>query len=1145
MIKVPTIASQSGKTYRLGQLYGCAPAIAAANIARNNGGVSLLLAHSAQQARQIRQDIKFFLADDFNILLFPEWETLPYDNFAVHPYIVSERLNCLAKLPTATKTLLIVTATSLLQKTCPPSHLQEHSFNLSCNGKLDRDNFVKKLSNAGYKFSQQVRQHGEFALRGSIIDFFPMGQKLPLRIDMWADEIETLKTFDPETQRSIQSLNAINLLPAHEIPMDAAAISTFRSNWRQKFSGDPLATNIYRQVSDGNFEPGIEYYLPLFFPTTATLLDYLPAASIVIDIKPQTADVENFSEQLQNRYQQRSCDPAQPILEPAELYLNPRQLAQKLSSFCSVEIEDNKVIDSDNYSAINLQTKAPRSLKLDLKAAQPSMQLASFIADFSGKIIFVVDSAGHCDSLLKLLRNLKIYPKKIKKSCQIDAAHSHYIAIWPLSQGMENADYAIITASQIYGERATSKPQRRQLKKSQAQNIISNLGSLEIGSAVVHDFYGVGRYGGLQNLSLGDIEQEFLCLLYADDDKLYVPVDDLQLISRYSGADLEHAPLHKLGSTQWQKQKAKAAQQIHDVAAELLAIEAQREHQKSVPVNINYRDYELFASAFMFEETADQQRAIDEVLNDLASSKAMDRLICGDVGFGKTEVAMRAAFVVAMAARQVCILVPTTLLAKQHYENFCDRFASWPLKIAVLSRFGSSKQQQQTVNDLATGSVDIVIGTHKLLNNKIKFKQLGLVIVDEEQRFGVSHKEQLKKLRAEVDILTLTATPIPRTLNMAMSGIRDLSIIATAPKKRTAVKTFVSLWDDNLLKEAFSRELGRGGQIYFVHNKVQNIQQISHQVQQLAPTAKLAIAHGQMPERELEAVMLNFYHQRIDILVSTTIIENGIDVPTANTIIINRADLFGLAQLHQMRGRVGRSHHLAYAYLLRVEENAISADAKKRLDAIESLEELGAGFMLAAHDLEIRGAGELLGAEQSGQIQQIGYSMYSKMLAQAVASLKKGEQFHPNLAQEQGIKIDLGVPALLPDDYVANVHTRLTLYRKIAKCDTKQQLAEMKLELLDRFGKLPQATINLLRIRRLKQYCALAGITNIDARKNGGSVEFDNAPNIEPIKIIQILQQNPLLYKFDGNKTLRFSSEFATYEERIDFIFAMLKQLMN
>jgi transcription-repair coupling factor (superfamily II helicase) len=960
-------------------------------------------------------------------------------------------------------------------------------------------------------------EHGEFAVRGSILDLFPMGSMVPYRIDLFDDEIESIRSFEPENQRSLDETGRISLLPAREFPVDDTAITRFRRAWRSQFEGDPQRALIYRDVSAGLIPNGIECYLPLFFEQTASLFDYLPRTTCLVAGEDARTAIEKFREEVNERYESLRHDIERPLLPPQRLYLPDDETQAALSVYARIDVQRSEALD-EGPAALCFATRALPDLLVKSRAERPPGALQDFLAGFPGLALICAESAGRRETLIAQLKEFGISPRPVDSWESFrDGSETLAITTAPMEQGAWLATepaLIIITEPRLFGERALQ--QRRRRPKRDADVIIRNLTDLHIGAPVVHEDHGVGRYLGLQKLSVGGFEAEFLTLEYAGNDKLYVPVASMHLISRYTGSAPDTAPLHKLGSDHWQKARSKAAQRVHDVAAELLDIYARRAARKGHPAHIDPEEYSAFASTFPFEETPDQAQAIEAVLEDMVSARPMDRVVCGDVGFGKTEVAMRAAFIATQSSRQVVVLVPTTLLAQQHYQNFCDRFADWPIKIEVLSRFRNKKQQEEIAAGFASGRVDILIGTHKVLQGEIKPRNLGLVIIDEEHRFGVRQKEKLKALRSEVDLLTLTATPIPRTLNMSLSGLRDLSIIATPPAQRLAIKTFISEWNTNTIREACLREITRGGQVYFLHNEVETIEKMARELRELVPEAIIQIGHGQMRERELEQVMLDFYHRRFNILLCTTIIESGIDVPTANTILINRADRLGLAQLHQLRGRVGRSHHRAYAYLVVPHRKAMTDDAIKRIEAIESLEDLGAGFTLATHDLEIRGAGELLGDEQSGQIQEIGFTLYTELLERAVEALKAGRE--PELEQplNHGPEVDLHVPALIPDDYLPDVHSRLILYKRIASAADKDELRELQVEMIDRFGLLPGPVKQLFSITELKLMAAPLGIRKIDVGENSGRLMFGPEPNVDPATIIQLIQGQPHHYNLDG-----------------------------
>ncbi|MGD8885206.1 MAG: transcription-repair coupling factor, partial [Gammaproteobacteria bacterium] len=973
---------------------------------------------------------------------------------------------------------------------------------------------------------------------------FPMGSRVPYRIELFDDEIETIRTFDAENQRSVKKVEQVQLLPAREFPLTQHSIAHFRQSFRAAFEGDPNKSTIYRDISNGMAPPGIEYYLPLFFEHTATVFDYLPDNSILCLVNDAKQATDNFWNEVQERYEQRRYDNQRPILPPSEVFLRSNELFEHFGRYPRIDIQSFK--REDQADAYNFDTATLPAITVDARAAQPAQKLVDFVTEFDGKILFAAESTGRRETLVELLQNngIRVNPTDSWQSF-VAGRDSAAITIAPLEKGLllEDGSIAVIAEPQIFGEQVLQQRRRRKAKQRDPDLIIKNLVELEEGSPVVHEDHGVGRYLGLQKISAGGVEQEFLTLQYADNDKLYVPVASLHLISRYTGASPEAAPLHKLGSSQWEKAKRKARERVRDVAAELLDIYARREARQGVRYKIEKDPYQAFVSAFPFEETPDQVDAIQGVISDLQSDQPMDRLVCGDVGFGKTEVAMRAAFIAVENGKQVAMLVPTTLLAQQHYENFKDRFADWPVHIESLSRFRTNKDQEKVVKGLKDGTIDIVIGTHKLIQENIKYKQLGLVIIDEEHRFGVRQKERFKALRSEVDLLTLTATPIPRTLNMSLSGMRDLSIIATAPARRLAIKTFVNQWNDVTIQEACRREMRRGGQVFFLHNQVETIDKTARQIQELLPDASVEIAHGQMRERELERVMADFYHQRFNILVCTTIIETGIDVPNANTIVINRADRFGLAQLYQLRGRVGRSHHQAYAYLLVPPRNAMTADAVKRLEAIESMEDLGTGFTLATHDLEIRGSGELLGEEQSGQMQEIGFTMYMELLERAVKALKSGQQPELEKPLDHGAEVDLSTPALIPDDYLADIHTRLIMYKRIANAENEEGLRELQVEMIDRFGLLPDAAKNLFAVTGFKLKATPLGIRKIEVGAEGGRIIFNEQPDIDPMTVINLIQKQPNIYKMDGTNKLRINTPLPDLESRTKFLDQLLQQL--
>ena len=1134
----------TAQSMHLGQIYGCGHALTIATVAQQMKSPIVVVANDIGEAQQLEHEIRFFHNQQDKIYNFPDWETLPYDVFSPHQDIISERLTTLYKLPNINPGhILILPVATLLQRLTPRSFIQQNVLLMKKGQTINIGDFRHNLEQAGYSNVSQVMEHGEFAIRGSIIDLYPSGHDLPFRIDLFDDEIDSIRRFDPESQRSLDTVESIDVLPAREFPFNKDAISQFRNRYREFIAGDPTQSSIYQDVSQGIIPAGIEYYMPLFFDHVETLFDYLPKNTILFTSEDLEEQIDAFWNDLEHRYDQRRYDIERPILEPSTLYLTGDQTREFFDQYKTIKTQSFK--GQPDQSVVNLAFSAPPQVLLQPRAAQPAAALLDLTNSFEGRILFVAESTGRRETLLEMLRDKKIFPKVFESwHSFIESSEKLGVTVAPLERGLnlQEPKLCIISEPQLYGERAQQRRRRRQRTRD-ADAIISNLTDLHLGAPVVHEDHGVGRYLGLQKLDVGNIDAEFLTIEYAGSDKLYVPVSSLHLISRFTGADEEHAPLHKLGGEVWQKIKRKAAEKVHDVAAEILDLHARRAAKQGFAYDINMDEYASFAAAFPFEETEDQQKAIDAVLEDLSSNLAMDRVVCGDVGFGKTEVAMRAAFVAANAGKQAAILVPTTLLSQQHFQNFKDRFADWPFKIEGLSRFKTKKQQEEVLKDLANGKVDIIIGTHKLLQKDIKFKDLGLLIIDEEHRFGVKHKEQFKNLRAEVDILTLTATPIPRTLNMSLSGLRDLSIIASPPTQRHAIKTFISEWNDVQIQEACLREIKRGGQVYLLHNDVKSIEKICKQIEELIPEARVEFAHGQMRERELEQVMLDFYHQRFNVLVATTIIESGIDVPTANTIIINRADKLGLAQLHQIRGRVGRSHHRAYAYLITPPKAAMTKDAVKRLEAIESLEDLGVGFTLATHDLEIRGAGELLGDEQSGQIQEIGFTMYTELLDRAVKALKSGKSPDLDKPLHHGTEIDLGVPALLPDDYIYDVHTRLITYKRISSIESKEHLDELRVELIDRFGLLPEVAKNFFELTALKIATDELGIKKIDASAKGARIVFEENANIDPAKLIMLIQTKPDQYRFNGKDTLHIFREMEECGQRIDEIQSLLLQL--
>ena len=1142
ILLAPTLQNNLGNKAAWGNLPAAARALAIAEAAVSHPGLSVVITRDTAMADRLERELRFF-APDLPIASFPDWETLPYDRFSPHQDIISQRLETLFRLPQVSHGIIVVPMITLLHRLPPRPFLGGSVLLLEVGQQLDIDSMRQNLDAAGYRCVDTVYEHGDYAVRGALLDLFPMGSRLPYRIDLFDDEIETLRTFDPETQRSIDKVERIHLLPAREFPLDKSALTGFRARFRERFAVDHRRCPIYQDISDGMVPPGIEYYLPLFFEELGTFFDYLPDNTLLFSLPGIEDSATQFWGDVRERYDEQGIDPTRPLLPPAELFLTVEQCFAQIKGYPRIICHDAPL--PEHAGTTNFNCSLPPELPLDNKHERPLHQLEQFLEQFHGRVLFVAETAGRREALLELLARIPLRPQPVDSwqaftSSDIDAG----IIVAPVDEGLlsHTPALALIAESQLFGQRVMQR-RRRGKATDLSDSIIRNLTELREGAPVVHIDHGVGRYRGLVNLSVEGQEAEFLKLEYAEEATLYVPVANLHLIGRYSGADDDSAPLHRLGSEQWQKARRKAAEKVRDVAAELLDVYARRAARKGYSFQEPEQDYQTFAESFPFEETADQEAAIEAVLKDMTSNQPMDRLVCGDVGFGKTEVAMRAAFVAVHSGKQVAVLVPTTLLAQQHHSSFTDRFADWPVRIEVISRFKSAKEVKAATEELAEGKIDIMIGTHKLLQGDVQFKDLGLVVIDEEHRFGVRQKERLKALRSEVDILNLTATPIPRTLNMAMSGMRDLSIIATPPARRLSVKTFVMQQQPAVVKEAILRELLRGGQVYFLHNEVATIEKCAADLAELVPEARIGISHGQMPERALEQVMRDFYHRRFNILVTSTIIETGIDVPSANTIIIERADKFGLAQLHQLRGRVGRSHHQAYAYLLTPPGRKLAGDAQKRLDAIAAAQDLGAGFTLATHDLEIRGAGELLGEGQSGQIQAVGYTLYMDMLDRAIKAIRQGKEPDLESSLSGGPDINLRLPALIPDDYLPDVHARLTLYKRIANAENDEALKDLQVEMIDRFGLLPAAVKTLFRVTSLKLRCAPMGISKIDAGAEQGRVEFAADTRVDPLVLIRLIQSNPKRYRLDGGSIFRFSAPMGAPELRINTIEALIDQL--
>ncbi|MDH4609382.1 transcription-repair coupling factor [Pseudomonas sp. BN102] len=1141
VLRLPPLPSTAGKQH-WGNLPGAALSLAIAEAASAGKRFTLLLTADSQTAERLEQELGFF-APGLDVLHFPDWETLPYDLFSPHQDIISQRVDSLYRLPGVKRGVLVVPITTALHRLAPTRFLLGSSLVLDVGQKLDVEQMRLRLEAAGYRCVDTVYEHGEFAVRGALIDLFPMGSDLPYRIDLFDDEIETLRTFDPETQRSVDKVESIRLLPAREFPLDKKAVTDFRGRFRERFDVDFRRCPIYQDLTSGITPAGIEYYLPLFFEETATLFDYLPQDTQVFSLPGIEQAADQFWNDVRNRYEERRVDPERPLVPPAELFLPVEDCFARLKGSPRLVLSQDDIdsgVGRERFSA-----RALPDLAIQAKATEPLAALRRFLDEFPGRVLFSAESAGRREVLLEMLARLKLRPQEVEGwPAFIASAERLAITIAPLDEGLllDDPGIALIAESPLFGQRVMQR-RRRERRGDAGDNVIKNLAELREGAPVVHIDHGVGRYLGLITLDIEGQTAEFLALQYAEEAKLYVPVASLHLIARYTGSDDALAPLHRLGSETWQKAKRKAAEQVRDVAAELLDVYARRAAREGYAFKDPKADYATFAAGFPFEETPDQQSAIEAVLEDMLTPKPMDRLVCGDVGFGKTEVAMRAAFVAVHGGKQVAVLVPTTLLAQQHYNSFRDRFADWPVTVEVMSRFKSAKEVESAAQQLSDGKIDIIIGTHKLLQDDVRFKNLGLAIIDEEHRFGVRQKEQLKSLRSEVDILTLTATPIPRTLNMAVAGMRDLSIIATPPARRLSVRTFVMERQKTAIKEALLRELLRGGQVYYLHNEVASIEKCAAELAELVPEARIAVGHGQMRERDLEQVMSDFYHKRFNVLVASTIIETGIDVPSANTIVIERADKFGLAQLHQLRGRVGRSHHQAYAYLLTPPRKQMTLDAEKRLEAIANAQDLGAGFVLATHDLEIRGAGELLGEGQSGQIQAVGFTLYMEMLERAVKAIRKGEQ--PNLEQPLGggPEVNLRVPALIPEDYLPDVHARLILYKRIASAADEDGLKELQVEMIDRFGLLPEPTKNLVRLTLLKLQAEKLGIRKVDSGPQGGRIEFAADTCVDPLVLIKLIQGQPKRYKFEGATLFKFQVPMERPEERFNTLEALFERL--
>lgn len=1139
-MQIPSIAP--GKRFTVPRPFGSADALMLARFATEqvklNKLVAIVTAEPADTQR-LEGELKFF-APGLRVAVFPDWETLPYDTFSPHQDLISERLATLWRIRQGEVDVVLMPASTALVRLAPPSFLAAYTFHFKQKEKLDEAGLKAQLTLAGYSHVSQVVSPGEYAVRGGLIDLFPMGSPVPYRVDLFGDEVDSIRTFDPDSQRSLYPVPEVRLLPGREFPMDEESRAAFRSRWREKVEGDPTKVRLYKDMAAGIATAGIEYYLPLFFDATATIFEYLGDDAVIALHGEIEEALKRFWTDTRERHRFLQHDKERPILPPEELFLKTEEFFTLTQPHPTLAMRGKEPVD---------WARPLPDLAVDRGAPEPLKKLQAHVAGTPHRVLIVAESEGRRESLLELLRDSRIDPPTVGTLAEFESGEERFaITAAPMAEGFfwhepaEAKAIQFVTETELFASAPTARRRRKQEQVSDVNALIKDLSELKVGDPVVHVNHGIGRYVGLMNIDLGDGPSEFLHLEYADKATLYVPVAQLHLISRYTGVSPEEAPLHRLGSGQWEKAKRRAAEQVRDTAAELLNLYARRAAREGYAFRFSPHDYEAFAASFGFEETPDQQAAIHAVIQDMVSPKPMDRLVCGDVGFGKTEVALRAAFVAVTGGKQVAILAPTTLLAEQHFQNIADRFGKWPVKVAELSRFRSPKEVKAAMEGIADGSIDIVVGTHKLLSQDVKFKRLGLLVIDEEHRFGVRHKEAIKAMRAEVDVLTLTATPIPRTLGMALEGLRDLSVIATAPQRRLAIKTFVRNESSGTIREAVLRELKRGGQVYFLHNEVETIENRRNKLQELLPEARIAVAHGQMPERQLESVMRDFVAQRYNVLLCSTIIETGIDVPSANTIVISRADKFGLAQLHQLRGRVGRSHHQAYAYLLVPDVEGLTKQAAQRLEAIQQMEELGSGFYLAMHDLEIRGAGEVLGENQSGNMMEVGFQLYNDMLSEAVRSLRAGKE--PDLLSplSAATEINLHAPALLPDDYCGDVHTRLSLYKRLATAEKPEHIDAMLEEITDRFGKLPPQGQTLFDVHRLRVLAKPYGVLKIDAAPKLMVVSFRPNPPVDAMRIIELVQKNRHI-KLAGNEKLRIEKETKEPKERAQMIRDVLKAL--
>jgi transcription-repair coupling factor (superfamily II helicase) len=1122
-----------------GSLFGSSEALALIEFAESKNQVVLYIAKDISHYDEVKKALKFFNTS-LNILDFSSWEVLAFDHFSPHPDIVSSRLETLSKLPSLKSGIVITTLETLSQRLCPKNYIEIYSLHLKTNQNLEIESFSENLIKIGYRRVTTVMEQGEFCIKGALIDLYPMGTNNPYRIDLFDNEIDSIRSFDTSSQRSIEIVKEIKLLPAREFATDSESIATFKDNYLSEFGNTDGF--IYSEVSEGRYPGGIEFYLPLFFKETETLFDYISNEPVIVYQKGLGEAMELQTKELLERFEYCKGSLERLPLEINKVFLSTEKIFKKLIDRKQIQIQSSKI---EKKEGLNFPSSIPPPLKIEAQTKKPLNKLIKFIENFKGQVLIVCESEGRQSVLTDLLSTHQL---KVNDCSNWSDFHNQdnklSITNASLSEGVLFEQIAIITETNLFGQDAVKQRRRRRAKHKDFDEAIKSLVEIQLGDPVVHEHYGVGRYLGLKSRSFDGNQQDFLSLEYANGSILMVPIAALNLISRYSGASSDNAPLHKLGSQQWTKAKRKAAEALYDVAAELLEIYAKRQSQKGFAYPAPSDSYSSFVSSFPFEETPDQLKTMDDVLLDMQSERPMDRLVCGDVGFGKTEIAMRAAFIAVESGKQVAILVPTTLLANQHDQTFNDRFSKFPIVIKSLSRFQNTKEQNEIKSNLKDGKIDIVIGTHKLIQGTIKYHNLGLIIIDEEHRFGVKQKESLKKIRGQSDILTMTATPIPRSLNMALGALREMSIIASPPAKRTAIQTFVDEWDKNTIKEACSRELHRGGQIFVVHNDIDTIDNMAESLSNLMPNLKVRIAHGQMPSKELEQIMADFYHQRFQLLVCTTIIETGIDIPSANTIIINNAQNFGLAQLHQLRGRVGRSHHKAYAYLIIKSHQSITANAKKRLDAIASLEELGAGFMLANHDLEIRGAGDLLGENQSGKISEIGFNLYHDLLKRTIQAIKNNTKLDIKDALIEEVEIISGIACIIPDTYLTDVHERLILYKRIASAANDDELKDLKIEMIDRFGLLPEQTNNLFASTSLKIYSKEIGILKINIYDEKAEITLNKNNTIEAIKIIDLIQKQPLIYQLKNQNTLIFKEEMEHSISRVEKVRELLTSLV-